>query len=167
MLPIHTVLVPADFSNGSKLAYRLARALARDYAARIVVAHAVEPARAKGVEGVLVLPPEISWESLRKQLGECYPAAGRVHVEYLVVEGTPADQIIRLTQDYKADVIVIGTHGRTGLPRLILGSVAEQIVRRAPCPVVTVKRPVRATKALPPEKDVPMATACDTNGTAS
>jgi nucleotide-binding universal stress UspA family protein len=142
MLPIRTILVPVDFSGGSMHAFGLAQALAHDYGARIVVAHVVEPPRAMGVEGVLVFQPEINWEGFRCRLAERYAADEAIRVEYLVVEGTPADEIVRLAGDYHADVIVIGTHGRTGLPRLIMGSVAEKVLRRAPCPVVTVKRPV-------------------------
>ncbi len=153
MLPIHTVLVPADFSDGSMFAFGLAQALARDYGARIVVAHVVEPPRAMGVEGVLVFQPEINWESFRQRLGERYAADPTIPVEHLVVEGHPADEICRLAGDYHADVIVIGTHGRTGIPRLIMGSIAEQVLRRAPCPVVTIKHPVSAA-ALAPHDDV-------------
>jgi len=148
MLPIHTILHPADFSENSKFAFRLAQTWARDYGARIVVAHVVEPPKAMGVEGVLVFQPEVNWESLHQRLCECYPADSHSRVEHIVVEGSIATEILRLANDYRADGIVMGTHGRTGLSRLLMGSVAEQVLRRASCPVVTVKQPARTAGAL-------------------
>jgi len=67
------------------------------------------------------------------------------------VEGDVATEILRLAQETGSDLIVMGTHGRTGLARLLMGSVAEQVVRKAPCPVLTVKTPFPAAPAL----DVP------------
>lgn len=147
MLPIRTILVPTDFSTNSKDAFSLALALARDYCARIVVAHVVEPASVMGADGVLAYFPAIDCQSLHHRLVECYPPAGGVPVEHIVAEGKPADEVVRLAADGKADVIVIGTHGRTGLTRLLMGSVAEQVLRKASCPVVTVKQPIRASQA--------------------
>jgi hypothetical protein len=65
----------------------------------------------------------------------------------LLLVGDPASAILRVTQELPADLIVMGTHGRTGLGRLLMGSVAEQVVRKAPCPVVTVKTPLPEKKA--------------------
>ncbi len=65
--------------------------------------------------------------------------AAKVRVRGLLLEGTPADRIVRAARSYHADVIVIGTHGRTGLARVFLGSVAERVVGTAPCPVLTVR----------------------------
>jgi nucleotide-binding universal stress UspA family protein len=64
-----------------------------------------------------------------------------VAVEQRLAEGDPAAEILHLATDTGCDMIVLGTHGRTGLDRLLMGSVAEQIVRKAPCPVLTVKAP--------------------------
>jgi len=159
MLPIRTILHPSDFSRGSNFAFEFAQALARDYSARIVVMHVVEPPTALAVEGALVFQPEINWQSLRQRLSECCPSDSRIPVEYVVVEGGIATEILRMAQDYKADVIVIGTHGRTGLSRLVMGSVAEQVLRRAPCPVLTVKQPVREAVALVGEMAESVATS--------
>jgi nucleotide-binding universal stress UspA family protein len=76
-----------------------------------------------------------------------------VTVEHHLKEGDPATEILRLAEERKVDVIVMGTHGRTGLGRLLMGSVAEQIVRKAPCPVLTVRLPQR--QAPPSEAAVP------------
>jgi universal stress protein A len=64
-----------------------------------------------------------------------------------VAEGDPAEMILRVAEEVHADLIVMGTHGRTGLSRLLMGSVAEQVVRRAPCPVLTMKAPFPAEQA--------------------
>jgi nucleotide-binding universal stress UspA family protein len=65
----------------------------------------------------------------------------QVRVEHRLEEGDPATQILRVAQETGCDLIALGTHGRTGLDRLLMGSVAEQVVRRASCPVLTVKAP--------------------------
>jgi nucleotide-binding universal stress UspA family protein len=153
MLAIKTILHPTDFSTGSELAFRLACALAQDYGAPLVVAHVVEvPVTVYG-EGVLMLPPQVNDGALRDKLNEIKPRQVNVCVDHYLAHGDPASEILRLAQDAKADVIVMGTHGRTGLPRLLMGSVAEQVVRKAPCPVVTVKSPMSSrqvsVKAVP------------------
>jgi nucleotide-binding universal stress UspA family protein len=74
-----------------------------------------------------------------KSLEEVVPADPAVAYEHHVVMGDPATEIIQLARSEGADLIVMGTHGRTGLTRLMMGSVAEAVVRRAPCPVLTLK----------------------------
>lgn len=147
MLTIHTILCPVDFSEGSKAAFQLAEAVAFDYGARVIVVHVVEPPLAMGADSALMYQYEVNWEALRNQLAECYRANSRVLVEPVVVEGRIADEIVRLAREYEADVIVTSTHGRSGVPRLIMGSVAEQVLRHAPCPVLTVKQTVRSLPA--------------------
>jgi nucleotide-binding universal stress UspA family protein len=68
------------------------------------------------------------------------PRSG-VEIDHRLTDGEPHAEILRVAEDDRCDLIVMGTHGRTGLPRLLMGSVAEQVVRRAPCPVLTVKAP--------------------------
>jgi nucleotide-binding universal stress UspA family protein len=139
MLPIKTILHPTDFSERSEFAFRLACLLARDYGAKLVLVHVVENPTTIGGEGMMILPPAPDLEALRGELHHLRPIDPKVHVEYQLVEGEVANEIIRLSKETKSDVIVMGTHGRTGFGRLLLGSVAEQVLRRAPCPVVTVK----------------------------
>ena len=98
-----------------------------------------------GGEGVLILPSAVDLKPLREQLQQLRPQDPKVPVEHRLVEGTAATEILRLAEETKCDVIVLGTHGRTGFGRLLMGSVAEQVVRRAPCPVVTVKTPLPET----------------------
>jgi nucleotide-binding universal stress UspA family protein len=141
MLAIRTVLHPTDFSERSDFAFRLACSLARDYGARLIVLHVAEPPMAVAGEGVLMFPPAVDLEPLRERLQQLRPRDPMVPVEHSLVQGDAATEILRVAEETKCDVIVLGTHGRTAVARLIMGSVAEQVVRRAPCPVLTVKTP--------------------------
>ena len=133
MLPIRTILQPTDFSDRSEHAFRLAWSLARDHGARLVLLH-------------VVVPTEDPWmqpdrNEVRKQLNELPAPGAEVRVERQLTEGIPATEILRVAAETHSDLIVMGTHGRTGLSRTLMGSVAEQVVRRASCPVLTVKTP--------------------------
>jgi uncharacterized protein (TIGR02284 family) len=141
MLPIHSILVPTDFSALSEYAFRLACSLARDHRARLTVLHVAPPPMAAYVGGVMTPEPPRN-DRLWAQLREQYPADPRGAVEHLLAEGDPARMIVQAAAQSKCDLIVLGTHGRVGLGRVLLGSVAEEVVRRAPCPVVTVKTSV-------------------------
>jgi nucleotide-binding universal stress UspA family protein len=87
--------------------------------------------------------PEPATEDLRKMLHQIKPADPAVPFEHRLITGDPAHAVVRLAKDENVDMIVIGTHGRTGLSRMLMGSVAEAIVRRAECPVLTYKRPAK------------------------
>jgi nucleotide-binding universal stress UspA family protein len=146
MLPIRTILYPTDFSPPSAYAFPLACALARDYGARLVVVHVIPPPRPTYSEFAPLEPDpnELAAEA-RAKLSELRPLDASVRVEYQVWEGAPAVEIMNVARQSHADLIVMGTHGRTGLGRLLLGSVAEEILRRAPCPVLTLKTPLPET----------------------
>jgi nucleotide-binding universal stress UspA family protein len=146
MLPLRTILHPTDFSEGSDLAFRLACALARDYGARLVVMHVAVPSVLVYGEGVLPARAEDYLVPLREQLERLRPRTPSIPVEYRLVEGDAATEILRAARETRCDVILMGTHGRTGLRRLLMGSVAEQVVRRAMCPVVTVKFQLTGTR---------------------
>jgi nucleotide-binding universal stress UspA family protein len=143
MLAIRTILHPTDFSNYSDQAFRLACSLARDYGARLVVLHIAEPPMAVGGEGMLIIPQEFDLEVIRARLQQLRPADPKIAVEHRMVQGDAATEILCLATKMKCDLIVMGTHGRTGLGRLLMGSVAELVVRKASCPVLTVKTPPR------------------------
>jgi universal stress protein A len=139
MAPIHTILHPTDFSEQAEYALRLACSLARDYGARLIVLHVIPPPPVVYGEGVIPPDPEGQREEHRAQLHQLpIPVAG-IPVERRLADGDPAAAIIRAAQEFGTDLIVMGTHGRTGLGRLLMGSVAERVMRRAPCPVLTVK----------------------------
>jgi nucleotide-binding universal stress UspA family protein len=143
---VRAILVAADFSACSEEAFVLASALARDYKARLMVLHVATPPP-------LVTPGELEREleradgyraELEGRLRQIY--SGRLdEVEYRVQDGDPAVEILAASREAPCDLIVMGTHGRTGLGRLLLGSVAEQVVRKAACPVLTVKIPATRT----------------------
>jgi nucleotide-binding universal stress UspA family protein len=153
MLPVRTVLHPTDFSDRSEFAFRLACALARDYGARLIVLHVAVPPVVVYGEGMIAPLPEGHQEQLQHQLEQLRPRDPRISVEYRLAEGDAAAEILRMAEETKADVIVMGTHGRTGVGRLLMGSVAEQVVRRAACPVVTAKSPLPETR--PAEESTP------------
>jgi nucleotide-binding universal stress UspA family protein len=134
MLPLRRILVPIDWSEPSDRAFRLAASLARDHAARLLLLHVVPlPAVMYGP------PPESYLGHVLEGLSRLKPADPKVRTEYSVGEGDPAAVILDTARGGSCDLIVMGTHGRTGLNRLVLGSVAERVVRKAPCPVLTVR----------------------------
>jgi nucleotide-binding universal stress UspA family protein len=141
MLPINTILHPTDFSPQADYAYRLASALARDHGAHLIIMHVrVVPTVAYGEFAALPPEPEEGLDNLKERLQQMKPHG--CAVEYMLAEGVPAEEIVNIARDKHCDLIVMGTHGRTGLGRLLMGSVAELVVRRAACPVLTVKTPL-------------------------
>jgi nucleotide-binding universal stress UspA family protein len=93
---------------------------------------------------VLVPTPVDEAESARGRLEEVRPADPRVRLRHRSAERTPAEEILKAAAALPADLVVMGTHGRSGLGRLLVGSVAEKVMRKAPCPVLTVKAPAPA-----------------------
>lgn len=140
---IKRILVPIDFSDCSKKALRYALPLARQHQAALTLLHVVEPAYGVGEYGVLETA-ELE-ASLRaggeKELGKVAAEAALAQVpsDILVRIGSPAGAIVEVADELTADLIVISTHGRTGLKHALLGSVAEHVVQRAPCPVFVVR----------------------------
>jgi nucleotide-binding universal stress UspA family protein len=144
MLPLNRVLCPIDFSDCSRQALDHAAAVARQYgstiAALIVVPPATPliPAGELGPHPLYVLSDE-DVERLRKQLEKFVTdSAVRVPFTASVAEGNVVSWIVRRASDLPADLIVMGTHGRSGFERLLLGSVTERVLMKAPCPVLTV-----------------------------
>jgi nucleotide-binding universal stress UspA family protein len=157
MFPIRTVLHPTDFSEQAQHAFAMACSLARDHSARLVVLYVRAPtAVAYGELGPVVPDLVRTPADVEARLAGLHLPDPWVEVEYRVCEGDPAAEIIRLVSEVKANLIVMGTHGRSGLGRLLMGSVADAVLRRAPCPVVTLKAPffVGSTEP-PPAKHVP------------
>lgn len=152
MLAIRTILHPTDFSAPSAYAFQMACALARDYHARLIVLHVDPPpvAALGGMPAVPPLPEEYDRENLEKQLRRVQPPDPGVRVEHRLVAGEPVAEILRAAQEQSCDLIVMGTHGRTGLGRLLMGSVAEHVVRKAPCLVLTLKSPTPGQGTFPP-----------------
>ncbi|MFO0866294.1 MAG: universal stress protein [Gemmataceae bacterium] len=140
MIPLRVILHPTDFSADSAYAFDLACALARDHNGRVVVAH-VGPTPTLGYSEGMIMPPdpEFLHAPLRDKLAAVRADDCTIEVEHRFLVGVAAEEIVRLAEELHCDLIVMGTHGRTGLRRVLMGSVAEQVLRKAPCPVLTVK----------------------------
>lgn len=139
MIQVRKVLYPTDFSPYSTRAYFYAVGLAETYRATLAVVHVVAPGAGDGYG------PDY-W---RRQLEGVRPGNPAVAVEHVLLDGDPAAEIALYAAAAGVDVIVIGTHGRTGVDRLMMGSVAERVMRDAPCSVLVVKLP-RGTTTPPP-----------------
>lgn len=141
MLPIKAILHPTDFSDASEHALRMAVGLARDYHARLVLLHAIEPPVYYGELGMAVLPTEVDRDNATRRVAALVAGATPFPVETVVTEGVAGPEVLRVAAEMHADLIVIGSHGRTGFGRALMGSVAEEVSRRSPCPVVIVRSP--------------------------
>lgn len=146
MLGLKTILHPTDFSNQADHAFELAWCLARDHGACLVLLHVVPPPVCHAEE-LARRPPDGYCEQMWHELIRLQPADSSVHVERILEEGDVAEIILRVARETKADMIVMGTHGRTRLARLLMGSVAEQVLRQAACPVLALKTPIREQSA--------------------
>jgi universal stress protein A len=146
-LQIRSILVPTDFSECGNYALSCAASLARTFKASIICVHVIEPiVPTVGYSGMSEPLPiadiseqlEDSAERELPKLAECEECAG-LDVEELIVHGEAASEIVQVAKDRDVDLIVISSHGRTGLGRILFGSTAEAVVRHAPCPVLVVK----------------------------
>lgn len=135
------ILFPTDFSHTGDAALALATTLARESGATLLIVHAEEPPTAYGGGEMYYGIPEPATDELMKMLKRIEPTDPAVPFEHRLVTGDPAHAIVRLANEEHVDMIVLGTHGRTGLSRMLMGSVAEAIVRRAECPVLSYKQP--------------------------
>jgi nucleotide-binding universal stress UspA family protein len=139
-MEIRHILVPTDFSAPSQQAMTYAFELAQKVGAKLSLLHVIEvPVYAIEVS----LPLEDLEQDARRGLARLLPEAAAAHVDVtrLVAMGVPYEQILEMATAEQVDLIVMATHGRTGLRRLAMGSVAERVVRMAPCPVLTIRSP--------------------------
>lgn len=142
MLRIRTILHPTDFSTSADYAWHVACSLARQYGAKLILLH-VHRQDAAPVGEFGMLPPEPSTRGVvEKELAAIEPTETSLSVSRFVVEGQGAAEIIHFAKENGCDLIVMGTHGRKGLVRLAMGSVAEEVVRKASCAVLTLKKPI-------------------------
>ena len=153
MIEIQRILCPIDFSDHSRRALDHAMAIARWYKSTVTVLHVFSPAPLAGFGPTSAFAPVVltpaDFEQLladTKAFAETERAPG-VAIAALVREGHTAGAILEQAIGMAADLLVIGTHGRFGLERLLLGSVAEKVLRRARCPVMTV--PTQSPDAVP------------------
>lgn len=136
-----TILHPTDFSETADTALAVAAAMARDYGATLVLLHVWQlPVMIAGDVGPVPVPnADEIYASTKSRLAALQLPVPVNQVERLVAEGDPAQETLRAADATHADLIVMGTHGRGVIGRLLLGSVAEQVLRKAPCPVLTVR----------------------------
>jgi universal stress protein A len=159
LLAVTRILVPIDFSPSARAALEYASFLSGKLGAAIEVLHVWEPPGYVGPDALALLPVgsgQPGWEQTRTEvqrevetlLGRgARPSTMSIRVE----SGEPSDKILEIARDGRADLIVMGTHGRTGLARLLIGSVAEAVLRRSVCPVLTLRVPTKT-----PRDTVPM-----------
>jgi nucleotide-binding universal stress UspA family protein len=150
------ILCPVDFSESSEAAFRYALYLAEQFDGRVEVLHVYSTP-------VLLYPELVVWSDAdRTSLGAVMQQQAQEQMDSMlanlephllqrvipeVVLGEPVATVLERAEQRGYDVIVVGTHGRTGLAHLVLGSVAERIVRRAPCPVLTVRAQPKPSEA--------------------
>jgi nucleotide-binding universal stress UspA family protein len=146
-MQIRSILLPTDFSECGNFARSYAASLARKFGASIIAVHVIEPlVPTVGYSGMTEPLPiaditdqlETSAERELPRIAECDECAG-LEIEEVIVHGEAAAEIVRVAKDRSADLIVLSSHGRTGLGRILFGSTAEAVVRHASCPVLVVK----------------------------
>jgi universal stress protein A len=143
------VLVPTDFSNHSDQALQWGASLAGKYGAQMLLLHVIPPAveevSARGSaseEAIMDLEAKVEarlYEIASQELQESLP------VDVKIAVGKPAEEILRVANEEAVDLIVMGTHGHTGLTHVLLGSTAETVLRSAPCPVFAVRAEAQVT----------------------
>ena len=144
------ILVPTDFSEYADYALDYAIELAQKLQARLTLLHIIDTMPLGVVEEGSMLPPSY-WQELETNLEQSMEASLKrlddvgLQGEPIIVHGVPFQSIIDTAQDKAVDLIVMGTHGRTGLTHVLMGSVAERVVRMAPCPVLVTRGTTEAT----------------------
>jgi len=145
MRDFKTILFATDFSESSDYAFQYAYSVAKKFNARLLLVHVInEPVDLRGF-----YVPHISFEKLEEEIEEgaqkMMEKFCRTHIrdydnyESIIVPGIPYDEIIKKATDNSADLIILGTHGRTGLDHVLFGSTAEKVVRKSPVPVMTIR----------------------------
>jgi len=140
-----TILFATDFSEGSDFAFESALSLARKFDSKLLIVHIInEPVDLRGF-----YVPHISFDKLEEEIEQgaekLMEKFCRAHLqdysnyETFVLPGIPYDEIIKNAVQFNADLIVLGTHGRTGLDHVLFGSTAEKVVRKSPVPVMTIR----------------------------
>jgi nucleotide-binding universal stress UspA family protein len=145
-MPVHHVLVPIDFSTYAELALDYAIAVAQKLQARLTLLHVIQPplvaSAHMGVWPSLAFVAELKAAITSDMEGYLARViAAGLEGEIVVEHGAPFQQILDTAKARQADLIILGTHGRTGLVHVLLGSVAEKVARLAPCPVLIARQP--------------------------
>ena len=148
IMEIKSILFPTDFSEGSAQALQYAVDMSKRYGAKLHVVHIIyDITKATGW-----YVPHVSTDKMYQEIQEgakkeldrfaVKELAEVKDVERTVITGVPHEEVINFAKKHKIDLIIMGTHGRKGIDRILFGSTAAQIVRFAPCPVLTVRLPI-------------------------
>ncbi len=144
-MQIKTILFPTDFSQGARAAMDHAVSLAKDYQAKLILLYVIQDISiaewyipsSLSVTDLIEDMQKSAWKEMDKWAAEVSSTVKEV--EKMVVRGVPFVEIIKTAKEKSADLVVIGTHGRTGIDHMLFGSTAEKVVRKASCPVLTVR----------------------------
>ena len=144
MINIKNILCPVDHSDCSKEALKYAVSFAMKDNSKLYLLHVIDiRAFDESINAMTTqIPDDETLKQLKTKLLDCIPEEIRddMDVEALVVQGIPFVEIISTAKKNDIDMIVLGSHGRTGITHMMMGSVSEKVVRKAPCPVLTVRR---------------------------
>jgi nucleotide-binding universal stress UspA family protein len=144
MRRLRRILHPSDFSPASRAAFRTALEAAKAQRSELIIAHVVQAPMAAGLPAKMRdQVRSLAWEEAEKKLERLVRSArsAGVRATSLILGGRAAhESIVVAARRRRADLIVLSTHGRTGLPAMLLGSVASRVIATAPCPVLTVRR---------------------------
>ncbi len=136
---MQSIVVATDFSQTSQAVLRIATTLALDTGVRLLIVHVEQAEVMYGGAELDLVVQSIENPVAEQLLEHVVPPDPRVPYEHHLLTGSTADELVRFARECRADLIVIGTHERTGPVRLLLGSIAHRVMRHAPCPVLTVK----------------------------
>ena len=143
---VRRIVVPTDFSEGASEAWRLAQRVAQRVGSEIILVHVFvepppygDPPSMVAAWHVLVEAEQWVAEELERWADEARKL--EITVRTVVRTGSPSAEIVKLASEEQADLVSMGTHGRSGVSRVLLGSVADRVIRTAPCPVLTVRKP--------------------------
>jgi nucleotide-binding universal stress UspA family protein len=142
MITLKKVLVAVNFDEASNVALRYARSLARSFGAQLQVIHVMENLFLRPMAN----DPHAIEVGITRRLLDVLSDEDRTELHAIPVirkSDSPAEEIVKYAQAEQVDLIVLGTHGRPGFTHLLMGSVAEKVVRTAPCPVLTLRHPER------------------------
>lgn len=143
MIEFEKILFPTDFSESAENAARYAISLAKKYGSNLYIVHVVEPFTYTTDFGLDYSVQYKEMEATARRLLDEFVASiqrNYLDAEGVLLSGEPFVEIIKYAKREQVDLIIMGTHGRTGLEHMLLGSVAEKVVRKSPCPVLTIKK---------------------------
>ena len=144
-MQINTILFPTDFSQGARVAMDHAVSLARDYNAKLILLYVIQDISVSewyipSSLSVADLVEDMQKSAWQEMEGWAAEVSSKIEdIEKIVLRGVPFVEIVKIAREKSADLIVIGTHGWTGIDHILFGSTAEKVVRKSPCPVLTVR----------------------------